>query len=115
MMLQDRTWLLIGRKMAAEASPQELKELEEILKHNPELYFSLQALTEFWQQSPTANSAEIEEAYQNHLARMQSEIEDHPGSTEDFVENSTLFPSLERSFFRRNALAISSLTTLFLL
>jgi transmembrane sensor len=115
MMLQDRTWLLIGRKMAAEASPQELKELEEILRHNPELHFSLQALTEFWQQSPAANNAEIEEAYQKHLAKMQSELEDHPGSAEDFVENSTLFPAAERSFFRRNALALSSLTAILIL
>lgn len=113
-MLQDRTWLLIGRKMAAEASPQELKELEEILKNNPELHFSIQALTEFWYQSPSASAAEIEQAYQNHLERMQSKLEDHPGSIEDFVENSTLFPSSGRSFFRRHALALTSLTTILL-
>jgi transmembrane sensor len=115
MMLQDRTWLLIGRKMADEASPQELKELEEILKHNPELHFSLQALTELWHQSPSANHAELDEAYQKHLERMQAELADHPGNNEEFVENSTLFPSSERSFFRRNALALSSFTTIILL
>jgi transmembrane sensor len=115
MMLQDRTWLLMGRKMANEASPQELKELEEILKHSPELHFSLQALTDLWHQSPTANQAELEEAYQKHLERMQAELADHPGNTEDFVENSTLFPSSERSFFRRNALALSSFATIILL
>jgi len=115
MMLQDRTWLLIGRKMADEASPQELKELEEILKHNPELHFSLQALTELWQHSPSASNIETEEAYQKHLERMQAELADHPGNTEDFVENSTLFIPEERSFFRRNALALSSITTIILL
>jgi transmembrane sensor len=114
-MLQDRTWLLIGRKMANEASPQELKELEDILKYNPELHFSLQALTELWHQHPSANASEIEEAYQKHLARLQAELHDHPGNTEDFVENSTLFQPVERSFFRRNALALSSLTTIILL
>ena len=60
MMLQDRTWLLIGRKMANEASPQELKELEEILRHNPELHFSLQALTELWHQTPATDIGDIE-------------------------------------------------------
>src|SRR6476620_1422515 len=114
-MLQDRTWLLIGRKMASEASPQEIKELEEILKHNPELHFSIQALTEFWHPSPNASPAEIEEAYQQHLLRMQSELEDHPGSSEDYNDNANLFPSAERSFFRRNVLAISSFTTILLL
>ena len=115
MMLQDRTWLLIGRKMANEASPQELKELEEILRHNPELHFSLQALTELWHQTPSAKPAELEEAYQKHLKRMQAELADHPGNTEDFVENSTLFPSSDRSFFRRNALALSLFTTIIML
>ena len=93
----------------------ELKELEEILKHNPELYFTLQALTELWHQSPAATTTELEEAYRKHLAKMQSEIADHPGRTDDFVENSTLFSAAERSFFRRNALAISSLTIILLL
>lgn len=114
-MLQDRTWLLIGRKMAAEASPQELKELEDILKHNPELHFSIQAISEFWHPSPNASAAETEEAYQHHLLKMRSALEDHPGSTEDFTENSALFPTAERSFFRRHVLAISFLTTLLLL
>ena len=114
-MLQDRTWLLIGRKMANEASPQELKELEDILKHDPELHFSLQALTELWQQHPTANAAEIDQAYQKHLDRMEAEFSDHPGSTEDFVDNSTLFPSHHRSFFGKNVLALSLLTTLILI
>ena len=94
--------------MANEASPQELKELEEILKNNPELHFSLQALTEIWQQSPATDRNEIESAYQNHLNRMQSELTDHPGYTEDFVENSTLFSSSRNSFLRRNLLAITA-------
>jgi len=94
--------------MANEASPQELKELEEILKNNPELHFSLQALTEIWQQSPPTDRNEIESAYQNHLNRMQSELTDHPGYSEDFVENSTLFSSSRNSFLRRNLLAITA-------
>lgn len=115
MMLQERTWLLIGRKMANEASPLELKELEEILKCNPELHFSLQAITELWQKSPSVGATEIEEAYQRHLARMQSELDDHPGNVEDLVESATLFPQAGRSFFRRNALVLSSLATVILL
>ena len=107
-MLQDRAWLLIGRKMADEASSQELNELEEILKNNPELHFSLQVLTEIWHQSPSIEAAEEETAYQNHLRRMQGRFTDHPGNTEDFVENSTLFSSSGKSFIRKNLLAISA-------
>src|SRR5687767_10483603 len=110
-MLQDRTWLLIGRKMADEASPLELKELEEILKLNPELHFSLHALTELWQQTPSIGYNEIEAAYQNHLSRLKTELADHPGNIEDFVENSTLFSDSGSSFIRRNILAITAVTT----
>ena len=110
-MLQDRTWLLIGRKMADEASPLELKELEEILKLNPELHFSLQALTELWQQSPQTGINEIEAAYQNHLNRLKTQLADHPGNSEDFVDNSTLFSSSGRSFIRRNILALAAIST----
>ena len=110
-MLQDRTWLLIGRKMADEASPLELKELEEILKLNPELHFSLQALTELWQQPSPTSINEIESAYQNHLSRLKTELTDHPGNSEEFVDNSTLFSSSGRSFIRRNILALAAIST----
>lgn len=109
-MLQDRTWLLIGRKMADEASPQELKELEEVLKNNPELHFSLQALTELWRQSPTISISEIQEAYRTHLNRMTSELADHPGSIEDVHVNSTLLSSSRTSFFRRHMFTLAVFT-----
>lgn len=114
-MLQDRTWLLIGRKMADEASPQELKELEEILRSNPELHFTLQAFTELWQQTPATDINAIEAAYQDHLKRMKTEIADHPGNTEDFVENSTLFANSEQSFLRKNIFALAGFAAMLLL
>lgn len=91
-MLEDRTWLLLGRRMANEASIQELKELEEILKINPELNFSLQTLCDLWQQSPEKNPHELEASYQSHLTRMKNLGGRIPGTNEDyFVENPTLF------------------------
>ncbi len=70
-MLHDRTWVLLGRKMTGEARPEELRELEEILKHDPELYFSLHAIAELWHRNPPDTSAELQEAYQIHLQRMK--------------------------------------------
>jgi transmembrane sensor len=115
MMLQDRTWLLIGRKMADEASPQELKELEEVLRGNPELHFTLQAITELWQQSPPTDFNAAETAYQDHLSRMKMEVADHPGYTDDFVENSTLFSASGKSFFRKNIFAFAGFAAVVLL
>lgn len=113
-MLQDRPWLLIGRKMANEASPQELKELEEILRSNPELHFSLQALTELWHKTPSRNTAELESAYQNHLNRLKAELPDPPGSTEDLHE-AALFSYPKRRFFGKNAIAASFFAVIILL
>jgi ferric-dicitrate binding protein FerR (iron transport regulator) len=110
-MLQDRAWLLLGRKMAEEASPQELKELEEILRYNPELHFSLQALTEIWQQKPTENFQEVEEAYRAHLNKLKHEFADHPGNTEDLVESNTLFYPSQPSYLRRNGLMLAAVAT----
>lgn len=101
-MLQERAWLLIGRKMAQEASPHELKELEEILKANPELHFSLQALTELWQQTPSPDYNELETAYHNHIHRMKSAGSDHPGNHEELVESTELFYPSQKSFFRKH-------------
>jgi transmembrane sensor len=108
-MLQDRTWLLIGRKMANEASTPELRELEDILKNNPELHFSLQALTELWQQSPNISLTEIDEAYRNHLSRMTTELTDHPGSIEDNSGISALFSSSKSSFISKKVMAVAAL------
>jgi transmembrane sensor len=78
-MLDDRTWLLIGRKMANEASAQELLELERILRTSPELHFSLQALSDLWQQSPAANIEETEIAYARLIENMHLKGIDVPG------------------------------------
>jgi len=72
-MLHDRTWVLLGRKMTGEARPEELRELEEILKQDPELYFSLHAIAELWHRNPPDTSAESQEAYQAHLQRMKEQ------------------------------------------
>ncbi len=70
-MLHDRTWVLLGRKMTGEARPEELRELEEILKQDPELYFSLHAIAELWHRNPPDTSAELQAAYEVHLQRMK--------------------------------------------
>jgi ferric-dicitrate binding protein FerR (iron transport regulator) len=96
--------------MAGEASPQELKELEDVLKNNPELHFSLQALSDLWKESPNADDSDIESAYLSHLNRMKSQGTEIPGiNEEDFVENSSLFSSQKQSSFKRRILVGTSL------
>lgn len=81
-MLQDRTWHLIGRKIANEATPGELQELEELLKANPELHFTLQTIAGLSQQNPSENYLQIDLAYASHLNRMKEMGIDIPGADE---------------------------------
>jgi ferric-dicitrate binding protein FerR (iron transport regulator) len=82
-MLQDRTWLLIGRKMANEATPGEIQELEELLKNNPELHFALHTISGISHQNPSENYLQIDRAYSAHLKRMKEMGMDVPGSEEE--------------------------------
>jgi transmembrane sensor len=82
-MLDDRTWLLIARKMANEASAQEIAELESILRTSPELHFPLQTLSGLWQQVPTNNVEEAEQAYSNLIHAMRVKGIQTPGAEHD--------------------------------
>lgn len=110
-MLDDRTWLLIGRKMANEASPQELKELENILRSNPELHFSLQTLSDLWQQAPVENSIELDAAYAKLVDALNQKGSDAPGAVayDDFPEtaNFATYRSNRVLYLRRAIIAAS--------
>ncbi|QEH42145.1 FecR family protein [Chitinophaga sp. XS-30] len=67
-----RIWELIARKLAGEASSEELKELEQLLRAHPELHFPIQALDELWQgELPETDPEQIENSYKKHIRRMQ--------------------------------------------
>lgn len=108
-MLDDRIWLLIGRKMANEASPQELLELENILRSNPELHFSLQTLSGLWQQAPAENDTQLEEAYSKLLETMKAKGTDVPGAGEEEVhEQVSIVTYTRQSWLRRNMMAVAA-------
>lgn len=69
----ERTWELMARKLAGEASEIELRELDQLLKANPQLHFPLQTITDLWQQQPVADASDLEAAFQKHLNRMKEQ------------------------------------------
>lgn len=71
-MSAERIWELIARKLAGEASPEELHELELLLRSHPDLHFSVQTITDLWvqQQKKAADNDTPEAAWQQHLARL---------------------------------------------
>lgn len=74
-MSTDRIWELMARKLAEEASPAELQELEHLLRVNPDLHLSVQTITDLWQHRrewPT-NAAMLEDAWHKHISRMEQQ------------------------------------------
>ncbi|SEO94075.1 hypothetical protein [Mucilaginibacter sp. OK283] len=46
--MEDHIWMLVTKKMANEATGEELGELESLLKQNPIAYNSLKLLFDWW-------------------------------------------------------------------
>lgn len=73
-MSTERIWELVGRKLAQEASANELEELEQLLRTHPDLHVPVQAITDLWQQGvPPVDEAILAAGYQQHIARMQAQ------------------------------------------
>ncbi len=69
---KERIWNLIAKKLAGEASPDDLKELESVLRLEPDLHYSLEALQDIWKKHEEADETLGELAFQRHMDRMQS-------------------------------------------
>ncbi len=70
-MLQNRFWNLLSKKLAGEALPEEILELEQLLKENPELAYSAEQVGQLWQHDARLVSNEDAElAFQLHLNTM---------------------------------------------
>lgn len=73
-MAEERIWELMARKLAGEASTEELEELDQQLRTHPNLHLSLQAVADLWQRPAegTTNANEtLHAAYQQHIERMR--------------------------------------------
>ncbi|HVU55146.1 MAG TPA: ABC transporter permease [Puia sp.] len=67
---RDRIWKLIAKKLAGEATERDLRELQELLKDQPESSYSIQLLIDMWGSSAPADTAAAEEAFEEHLLRL---------------------------------------------
>src|ERR1700759_799135 len=70
---KEHTWDLIAKKLAREATPGELKELEDLLKAHPELYYPLQTVADFWKSSNPGDLEKAEQAFNRHLDRIKEQ------------------------------------------
>lgn len=73
-MSQEYFWILFSKKLAGEATPDELAELENLVKQHPEWQYSIQSVEDIWNTpAPLSDKdmADAEDAYMLHLHRMQ--------------------------------------------
>ena len=99
----DHIWNLIAKKLAGEASPGELKELETILRKDPELHYSLEALHDMWKKKSQQEPEQSEIAFQKHMDRMYSKGIDM-GSMENSLSIDE-FPKTPHRFMNWKTLA----------
>jgi|HubBroStandDraft_2_1064218.scaffolds.fasta_scaffold106482_2 transmembrane sensor len=71
-------WNLIAKKLADEASPEEIRELERLLKNNPELHYPMQTIIDMWNSSAKPDRNEAELAFCRHLDRIRERRLDFP-------------------------------------
>src|ERR1700731_4424420 len=68
---KNYTWNLIAKKLMGEATPQELHELESLLRNNPELHYPMQTISDLWKSSVDPDKEEAEIALSRHLDRLK--------------------------------------------
>ncbi|MBN9383155.1 MAG: FecR family protein [Chitinophagaceae bacterium] len=68
---KEYTWNLVAKKLMGEATPEELRELEELLRSNPELHYPMQTISDLWNPVDPRDQQVAEEAFNRHLDRMQ--------------------------------------------
>jgi transmembrane sensor len=102
----DRIWNLIAKKLAGEASSDELKELESVLRLDPDLHYSLEALQDMWKKQSEEETAQSEMAFQRHMDRMRTMGIDM-GNTRPEASLDE-FPDSPNRFQKRKMIAILS-------
>src|SRR4051812_9869023 len=70
-MSQIRFWNLFAKKLAGEALPEELKELEQLMRDNPDWLYPAEHIQQLWQHPKETDSYESELAFEIHLNKLK--------------------------------------------
>jgi transmembrane sensor len=100
-MSQEQFWILLTRKIAKEATPEDLAELEKLVQQHPEWQYALQNLEDLWNSHPPTDLSEEEDAYLIHLHRMQEKNISFGNKEED--DDMNVFEMPRRNTRRRLA------------
>jgi len=70
-MSPSRFWNLLAKKIAGEATAEELHELESLLLANPDWAYQSEQIQQLWQSKSDTNQRESELAFEQHFQRMK--------------------------------------------
>lgn len=72
---KSRLWTLMAKKLAGEASQDELIELEGLVQKTPDAHYVIEILTLWWQLSVQSGKEQAEQAVDDLLSRIEKENE----------------------------------------
>lgn len=72
---KSRLWILMAKKLAGEASQDELIELEGLVQKTPDAHYVIEILTLWWQLSVQSGKEQAEQAVDDLLSRLEKENE----------------------------------------
>jgi transmembrane sensor len=105
-MPQNLFWNLLAKKMAGEATTEEIQELEDLMRVHPECHYAAQHIQDIWGLPLKENQQAAQDAYLRHLNRMKK-IGNAPADTQDEEEIDLLTNSPNRNI--RKFVAFTSL------
>lgn len=73
-MSQDKFWILFSKKIAQEATNEELIELEELIRVHPEWQYALQNLEDLWSLEPRWDKNEGKQALAHHMEKFREKF-----------------------------------------
>jgi transmembrane sensor len=87
-MAEDFIWNLIAKKLSDEASEVELRELEKLLRENPDLHYPVQTIIDLWTSDLQFDQQEAHEAFKKHIERMKDlKIDFRDPQEKEFADN----------------------------
>ena len=110
-------WGLLSKKLAEEATPEELQELQSILLNNQDLHHQADMLTEMWRQGLVNNSIGSDAVYMRHIMKHKDEFFVEENSIEINSDDnvSEVNPGFFRTLFSKKRLTVFSILTFIVL
>lgn len=84
---KSRLWTLMAKKLAGEASQDELIELEGLIQKIPDAHYVIEILTLWWQLSEKSGQEQAEKAVADLLSQLEKENEMFRSSKKGRIDN----------------------------